>query len=179
MRRALSAVVLALAAAAAALGQANVEEARKELNLGAREYRAGRYAEAERRFRRALELDPSQKNTPLFIARAVQQQYKPGDASPENVAGGEKAVAAYQEILKADPSNDDAFKAIVFLHGQMRNNQKEEEFLLWRANDFSATNARRADAFVILARSEEHTSELQSPCNLVCRLLLEKKKRRK
>src|SRR2546426_2563140 len=28
-------------------------------------------------------------------------------------------------------------------------------------------------------RSEEHTSELQSPCNLVCRLLLEKKKRNK
>src|SRR2546426_2341246 len=32
-----------------------------------------------------------------------------------------------------------------------------------------ATNYRRF-------RSEEHTSELQSPCNLVCRLLLEKKK---
>src|SRR2546426_7769503 len=29
------------------------------------------------------------------------------------------------------------------------------------------------------ARSEEHTSELQSPCNLVCRLLLEKKKQTK
>src|SRR2546426_6030542 len=29
------------------------------------------------------------------------------------------------------------------------------------------------------ARSEEHTSELQSPCNLVCRLLLEKKKNKK
>src|SRR2546426_4045557 len=28
-------------------------------------------------------------------------------------------------------------------------------------------------------RSEEHTSELQSPCNLVCRLLLEKKKNNK
>src|SRR5256885_2830793 len=27
-------------------------------------------------------------------------------------------------------------------------------------------------------RSEEHTSELQSPCNLVCRLLLEKKKQK-
>src|SRR5256885_15738152 len=27
-----------------------------------------------------------------------------------------------------------------------------------------------------MTRSEEHTSELQSPCNLVCRLLLEKKK---
>src|SRR2546426_8213783 len=31
------------------------------------------------------------------------------------------------------------------------------------------------DADTVLARSEEHTSELQSPCNLVCRLLLEKK----
>src|SRR3989454_8637464 len=30
---------------------------------------------------------------------------------------------------------------------------------------------------VNMARSEEHTSELQSPCNLVCRLLLEKKKK--
>src|SRR5256885_11993734 len=29
---------------------------------------------------------------------------------------------------------------------------------------------------VRIGRSEEHTSELQSPCNLVCRLLLEKKK---
>src|SRR5256885_10691038 len=29
----------------------------------------------------------------------------------------------------------------------------------------------------IIDRSEEHTSELQSPCNLVCRLLLEKKKK--
>src|SRR5256885_6376633 len=30
-----------------------------------------------------------------------------------------------------------------------------------------------------IKRSEEHTSELQSPCNLVCRLLLEKKKKHK
>src|SRR5688500_19219089 len=30
-----------------------------------------------------------------------------------------------------------------------------------------------------MQRSEEHTSELQSPCNLVCRLLLEKKKKKR
>src|SRR5256885_9092842 len=30
--------------------------------------------------------------------------------------------------------------------------------------------------YIGINRSEEHTSELQSPCNLVCRLLLEKKK---
>src|SRR5256885_11307876 len=37
----------------------------------------------------------------------------------------------------------------------------------------SRTRVRSGD----LLRSEEHTSELQSPCNLVCRLLLEKKKK--
>src|SRR5688500_19203245 len=42
---------------------------------------------------------------------------------------------------------------------------------------FAAARARDVDdrGDDALARSEEHTSELQSPCNLVCRLLLEKK----
>src|SRR2546426_5827053 len=38
---------------------------------------------------------------------------------------------------------------------------------------------RRRAAVNPHVRSEEHTSELQSPCNLVCRLLLEKKKKKK
>src|SRR2546426_7770983 len=38
--------------------------------------------------------------------------------------------------------------------------------------------ASRRPALARSFRSEEHTSELQSPCNLVCRLLLEKKKKR-
>src|SRR5690348_18068056 len=37
---------------------------------------------------------------------------------------------------------------------------------------------QHVDAAVEAARSEEHTSELQSPVHLVCRLLLEKKKKR-
>src|SRR5205807_10384090 len=47
----------------------------------------------------------------------------------------------------------------------------------WRANTGRGrrdVHGRRAHR--LPARSEEHTSELQSPCNLVCRLLLEKKK---
>src|SRR5256885_8758648 len=39
--------------------------------------------------------------------------------------------------------------------------------------------APRNQSIRLGARSEEHTSELQSPCNLVCRLLLEKKKKQK
>src|SRR5256885_10492582 len=50
----------------------------------------------------------------------------------------------------------------------------------WRNFVMAAMRASRPALGVarVLAeyRSEEHTSELQSPCNLVCRLLLEKKK---
>src|SRR5256885_8686760 len=45
-----------------------------------------------------------------------------------------------------------------------------EAYSAWSLT-ISAGNLRRG-------RSEEHTSELQSPCNLVCRLLLEKKKKK-
>src|SRR2546426_3564507 len=49
---------------------------------------------------------------------------------------------------------------------------------------FSLAGALHALGAVVVnpypvTRSEEHTSELQSPCNLVCRLLLEKKKKDK
>src|SRR2546426_7284954 len=57
--------------------------------------------------------------------------------------------------------------AVQRLFGQVRNGPQQGEGHL-RANH------RRG-----LERSEEHTSELQSPCNLVCRLLLEKKKKTK
>src|SRR2546426_6851604 len=42
----------------------------------------------------------------------------------------------------------------------------------------SVTSSENNDRSTV-PRSEEHTSELQSPCNLVCRLLLEKKKKNK
>src|SRR5256885_12208659 len=44
------------------------------------------------------------------------------------------------------------------------------------AHSTAAVRATAARAIAARGRSEEHTSELQSPCNLVCRLLLEKKK---
>src|SRR5256885_9445638 len=57
------------------------------------------------------------------------------------------------------------------------------DLLLPRQVDVSAVRAgsvwetMRAFARLKSGRSEEYTSELQSPCNLVCRLLLEKKKK--
>src|SRR2546426_3177276 len=46
---------------------------------------------------------------------------------------------------------------------------------IWTTSDTTATPVGSPPAPLPVTRSEEHTSELQSPCNLVCRLLLEKK----
>src|SRR5256885_13277132 len=48
--------------------------------------------------------------------------------------------------------------------------------LSWSSNASEAGIKVKASALSVERRSEEHTSELQSPCNLVCRLLLEKKR---
>src|SRR2546426_2378838 len=61
-----------------------------------------------------------------------------------------------------------------------------EAIVLFVRNDVAIANIGHDGAkfapyiltlFFFILRSEEHTSELQSPCNLVCRLLLEKKKK--
>src|SRR2546426_7562645 len=54
--------------------------------------------------------------------------------------------------------------------------QAGEEEPLERGNAYTE-NFIAGDEDEASERSEEHTSELQSPCNLVCRLLLEKKKK--
>src|SRR5690348_18114505 len=56
------------------------------------------------------------------------------------------------------------------LGGNVSGNQRE----CWAADEHQ--DAEREPVFAAGLRSEEHTSELQSPVHLVCRLLLEKKK---
>src|SRR5256885_10022057 len=58
------------------------------------------------------------------------------------------------------------------LQGSYRNMNKLAEKITPVMNDQEMQQ-------MLADRSEEHTSELQSPCNLVCRLLLEKKKKKK
>ncbi|MCA1633357.1 MAG: tetratricopeptide repeat protein, partial [Acidobacteria bacterium] len=76
-----------------------VNKVRAEMDAGARQYREGNFEKAAAHFRKALELDPEQRNAPLFLARAIQEQFKPGDTGAENLAKGEEAVEAYRQIL--------------------------------------------------------------------------------
>jgi hypothetical protein len=152
-RTSIAVLLVALASATGGCTLVNRVRAKNALNEGARAYKDGRFPDAEARFREAHELDPTQKAAPLFIARAVQQQYKPGVQTPENLAIGEKAIAEYDKILKNNPGDEDAYKAIVFLYGQMKNEGKVNELLMQRASG-GPTPTAKAEALTILASKQ-------------------------
>src|SRR5256885_15921315 len=58
-----------------------------------------------------------------------------------------------------------------------RNREDDERAAVRHRTGPARRRSARARPAAGAGRSEEHTSELQSPCNLVCRLLLEKKKK--
>ncbi len=69
MKHILIATFVMLCALLPVQGQTS-QEANKELNEGAAAYKAGNFAEAQRHFEKALQLDPSHKNAQLFEACA-------------------------------------------------------------------------------------------------------------
>ena len=129
----------------------NRVRAKNELNEAAREYHEGHFVEAEQHSRRALELDPNSKTAPLFIARTIHAQYRPGVQAPENLAKAQEAIQAYQRILERDPKNDEAYKAIAYLYGALKDDEKLKSWISARANDASIAPEKRAEAYVVLA----------------------------
>jgi tetratricopeptide (TPR) repeat protein len=130
------------------------EQARDEWNRGAVAYRAGRFAEARRHFERVRELDPKMKDVRLYIVRSIHQQYRPGVEDAENIARGEEAVTAYEALLADEPANDDAFKGLVGLLGQMRSPERLRDAVMRRANDASLPVAKRVEALMPLAAAD-------------------------
>lgn len=138
----------------AGCGMFNRIRAKNSLNEGAKAYRAGDYKLAEQKFRESYELDETQKNAPTLIARAIMQQYKPGVEKPENAQKAQAALEEYQKILTNDPNNEEAFNAIVYLYRQTKNEEKEREWLVQRANLSTVPSEKRAVANIILASKQ-------------------------
>src|SRR5256885_11310680 len=78
-----------------------------------------------------------------------------------------------EEVSSSHPRWSPDGKYLAFLSA--RNEGKTQVWLLNRAGGEAQRLTEMAQNIADFARSEEHTSELQSPCNLVCRLLLENK----
>ena len=125
--------------------------AKNELNEAAKAYKEGHFEDAEAHAKRALALDPTNKTAPIFIARIIHQQYKPGVDAPDNVQRARDAIEAYKRLLQNDPNNEEAYKAISVLYSAIKDEDNLRAWITARANDPNQSNERRAEAYAILA----------------------------
>jgi tetratricopeptide (TPR) repeat protein len=157
MKLAQTGVVILLAilvATSSGCGVVNRIRAKNQLNEAARAYREGRFVEAEEHSRRAAELDPNNKTAPMFIARTIHAQYRPGVQSPDNIAKAQEAIEAYQQILQRNPKDDEAYKAIAYLYGAIKEDDKLRQWISARAASDATEPPKRAEAYVVLASKD-------------------------
>jgi tetratricopeptide (TPR) repeat protein len=157
MKRAQTGIVLLLAVLVATnsgCGLVNRIRAKNQLNEAARAYREGRFVEAEQYSRRAQELDPNNKTAPMFIARTIHAQYRPGVQSPDNIAKAQEAIDAYQKLLDRNPKDEEAYKAIAYLYGAIKQDDKLRAWISARAASDQTEPTKRAEAYVVLASKD-------------------------
>lgn len=135
-------------------GMINRIRAKSEINEAARAYKAGKYPEAEQHARRALELDPDQKNAPIFIARTVHAQYRPGNETPENIKIAERAIDAYKFVLEKDPASEEAYLAVTALLGAIKKESEQRAWILAHAKNEAVSIEKRAGAYALLASQD-------------------------
>jgi tetratricopeptide (TPR) repeat protein len=139
---------------ASGCGVINRIRSKNALNEAARAYREGHFEEAEKESRRALELDPDNKTAPQFIARTIHAQYRPGVQAPDNVAKAREAIEAYQQILQKNPKDEEAYKAVAYLYGAIKEDDKLRQWIASRATNENAEPDKRAEAYVVLASKD-------------------------
>src|SRR2546426_8925404 len=127
-----------------------------------------RYSPPGRSFTITADLDVAVKREIKDLSETAWQPYRTADG-----LATDRQIA---ETVHTMSGTERAFRLLVLRWPNPQPNLFEAERYGYHA---VATNRVEPGCEVIWKhnqRSEEHTSELQSPCNLVCRLLLEKKK---
>ncbi|HEY6803226.1 MAG TPA: hypothetical protein VI306_06580 [Pyrinomonadaceae bacterium] len=147
-------VVAILVATTSGCGVINRIRAKNQLNEAARAYREGKFEEAEQHSRQAADYDPGNKTAPMFIARTIHAQYRPGVQTPDNIAKAQKAIEAYQVILQNNPNDEEAYKAIAYLYGAIKEDDKLRQWISARAANESTDPEKRAEAFIVLASKD-------------------------
>jgi tetratricopeptide (TPR) repeat protein len=127
--------------------------ARKNLVDGAAAYQGRKFQEAQGLFREAVARDPQLetiegKTAQLFLARTLHSEYI---GNRKNTDLAEQAIAEYQKVLKVDPKDQSAYKAVANLY---ENLGKNDEWLQWvtaRTTNEAVPQEQRAEALTSLA----------------------------
>ena len=119
---------LALACTLIVAGGCAKLRSRDQLNKGVASYKAAKYPQAIEFFKQAIELEPTLVNAKLYSATAYANQYVPGSEQEENVKYATQAIATFQEVLQADPSNISSIIGIANLYFQMKQMPEAKEY---------------------------------------------------
>ena len=147
-------VIAVLVATTSGCGVVNRIRSKNQLNEAARAYRSGQFVQAEQHAREAAQLDPDNKTAPMFIARSIHRQYRPGVQQPDNIAKAQQAIDAYQEILSKNPQEEEAYKAIAYLYGAIKEEEKLRDWITQRAANDNIEATKRAEAYIVLASKD-------------------------
>lgn len=106
----------------------NKLKARDQLNKGVLAFRNAQYAQAVDHFQQSVNLDPTLANARIFLATAMELEYVPGGAAPDNTKKGEDAIQAFKNVLNVDPSNTNAIGSIAQIYYQMNKYDQAKEY---------------------------------------------------
>jgi tetratricopeptide (TPR) repeat protein len=73
---------------------------------------------------------------------------------PDNIAKAQQAIEAYQSILQKNPQDEEAYKAIAYLYGAIKEEQKLRDWITSRATNDSIEPTKRAEAYIVLASKD-------------------------
>lgn len=134
----------------------------KEFRLGVDAFNSKNYPEAVTHFEEAVRLEPTLPNAKRSLATALVQEVAPGLDTPENTKTAYKAINLYTDMLKDNPKDLYAIKAIANLHLALR---EPDEALKWEKKvlDVDPTDAmaiRAVDALKPCNNIPNITSEM-------------------
>lgn len=106
----------------------NKLKARDQLNKGVMSFRNAQYAQAVDHFQQAVSLDPNLANAKTFLATAMELEYVPGGATPDNMKKGNDAIQAFKNVLSVDPNNANAIGSIAQIYYEMNLYDKAKKY---------------------------------------------------
>jgi len=96
--------ILVLCAGVGLLTSCSKLQSRDQLNQGVMAYKNGKYSDAVKHFKQAVELDPTSKNAQLYLATSYYIQWVPGAENPDNIRNHDMAAGQFNDVLKKDPN---------------------------------------------------------------------------
>ncbi len=98
--------------------------------------------------------EPTRADAAFLLARSIRAQYLSRLDTAENTSRAGEAIVAYRQVLAVNPNQDEAYEASVSLYEAVHDDAGLREWVLQRAHSGSVPSARRAAAYLLLARKD-------------------------